>query len=200
MRRVPRMSSLLALLVAPAIALGVATPALTAPGGPREAIQVSGHWVIEVRNPDGTVAERREFHNAFTGGFFISEVLTARRSPSHWEISLGGVGGTGPCSVSCIITEPRSTRPVAPAIFKNLTTSVADSGLELRGFVVASQNGSIGVVNTRLLTCNPTSAPGAICSPARVADISGTTLQSPVSVVNGQQVLVTVTISFSSGS
>jgi hypothetical protein len=32
--------------------------------GPQEGIKVHGHWVIEVRNPDGKVATRREFENA----------------------------------------------------------------------------------------------------------------------------------------
>jgi hypothetical protein len=32
------------------------------PGG--EGIKVHGHWVMEVKNPDGTVAERREFNNS----------------------------------------------------------------------------------------------------------------------------------------
>src|SRR3989304_7849966 len=42
--------------------------AASAPGGSGfdEGIQVHGDWVIEVRHPDGSLAERREFQNALT--------------------------------------------------------------------------------------------------------------------------------------
>ena len=36
-------------------------------GGPREGIKVHGHWTIVVKNPDGTVAQRREFDNDLAG-------------------------------------------------------------------------------------------------------------------------------------
>src|SRR5437879_3747133 len=34
-------------------------------GGPQEGIQVHGAWTIDVREPDGTLVEHREFENAF---------------------------------------------------------------------------------------------------------------------------------------
>src|SRR6266540_6947675 len=42
-----------------------------------EGIQVHGDWVIEVRNADGSVAERREFENALhsQGQQFLTNVL-----------------------------------------------------------------------------------------------------------------------------
>src|SRR4051812_28098741 len=32
----------------------------------QEGVTLRGHWVIEVRNPDGTLVTRREFDNALT--------------------------------------------------------------------------------------------------------------------------------------
>jgi hypothetical protein len=44
-----------------------ATSAAKPQGGPQEGIKVHGHWVIEVRNPDGTLSTRREFENGLSG-------------------------------------------------------------------------------------------------------------------------------------
>ena len=38
-----------------------------APKGQSEGIKVHGHWVIEVKNPDGKVTTRREFENSLAG-------------------------------------------------------------------------------------------------------------------------------------
>ena len=38
-------------------------------GGPQEGVRVRGHWVLDVRNPDGTLADRRDFHNAYLAEF-----------------------------------------------------------------------------------------------------------------------------------
>jgi len=35
-------------------------------GGMLEGIKVHGHWVIEVRNPDGRLVQRRDFENSLT--------------------------------------------------------------------------------------------------------------------------------------
>ena len=37
-------------------------------GGTAEGIQVHGHWLIEVRDPDGSLVLRREFENALALG------------------------------------------------------------------------------------------------------------------------------------
>src|SRR5688500_397291 len=43
-------------------------PAGRSAGGPQEGITVHGRWVVEVRNPDGTLASRTEFNNALASG------------------------------------------------------------------------------------------------------------------------------------
>ena len=50
------------------------------PGGPHEGIQVHGHWTIEVRNSDGTLAEKREFENAYAGNTFLAGMLARKNS------------------------------------------------------------------------------------------------------------------------
>jgi hypothetical protein len=49
-----------------------AQPAATGvrkPGGNHEGIQVHGHWMIEVRNPDGKLVKRIDFENSLDPGF-----------------------------------------------------------------------------------------------------------------------------------
>jgi len=62
------------------------------PGGNHEGIQVHGHWVIEVRNPDGTVTARREFENAIqpSGMAYIASLLAGNNSPGGLSVLLNG--------------------------------------------------------------------------------------------------------------
>jgi hypothetical protein len=85
-------------------------------GGSHEGITVHGHWTIEVRNPDGSLARRVEFENSLDPGFttanptagqpplvipggaaYLSALLTgqwaAPVSPTSWQIALVGPGG-----------------------------------------------------------------------------------------------------------
>jgi hypothetical protein len=59
-------SVLLAALLAAGTSQVFAQNAGRAPGM-QEGVKVHGDWVIEVRNPDGKLAHRREFKNALMG-------------------------------------------------------------------------------------------------------------------------------------
>lgn len=69
-------------------AAAVASPA----DGTAEGIKLHGHWIIEVRDPDGTVVNRREFDNALTEcGAAALRGLTARTmilDVNPWSIVL----------------------------------------------------------------------------------------------------------------
>jgi len=59
-----------------------------------EGIKVHGHWVLQVKNPDGTLGERREFNNSLvTGGANLSgdQLLAALITG---EAAAGGLGVT----------------------------------------------------------------------------------------------------------
>src|SRR5713226_7169875 len=65
---------------------------LERPGGPQEGIKVHGHWVLEVRNPDGSLASRSEFENALvptTGTNLLAALLTRGVSFGWFEIQIG---------------------------------------------------------------------------------------------------------------
>jgi hypothetical protein len=62
-----------------------------APKGPSEGIKVHGHWIIEVRNPDGKVVTHREFENSLSfefGGVLLTAVLGRQNSVGAWAIAM----------------------------------------------------------------------------------------------------------------
>jgi hypothetical protein len=110
-------------LVNPAPATLAATPATataqapaqdssakkSTPRGQHEGITVHGHWIIEVRNPDGKLASHTEFENALSPGFpfpiisgltaqvssgaaFLSALMAGQAviTPGNWAILLEG--------------------------------------------------------------------------------------------------------------
>ncbi|MBI4489067.1 MAG: hypothetical protein HY694_08265 [Deltaproteobacteria bacterium] len=177
------------------------------PSGPQEGIKVHGHWTIEVRNPDGTVVERREFKNALIGGSALVSILARQRSVGLWHVLLlAGSGQTQPCSTAqgggadCFIAESASSLS-GPNVFKTLTVSVPTEGLNagklvLSGTATASNTTQIARVQTSNVTCSPNFAPSNCAPGTFLFGITLTTLTSPISVSQGQQVQVTQVIGF----
>jgi hypothetical protein len=192
-------------------------------GGPQEGITVHGAWVIEVRNPDGTVATRREFENALVqgtqgGDAALAQILGRGHSVGHWVIEV-----TSPCEVgpnnnfnvvgtplSCYVAEPGWTQSGLPGNgnyaeqwFENLTVGLSadKQSIVLSGRFNAERNTSVYEVGTYVEYCAGSVSPDS-CAPvtpggASFHKFTGVTLSDPVPVVTGQIVDVTVTISFS---
>jgi hypothetical protein len=173
------------------------------PAKAAEGVQVHGHWQIEVRDPDGSTVETREFENDFYGGVALTDILLRNRTPAPWVVKLhGSAPSTHPCTFDgaafpCSITEASSSLIAKSCCFlsKNLVKEDLDTSFRLRGNATASRDGDIGAVQTVLPSCVPNTAPSS-CKSGTEALFTSTTV-SPVSVLNGQQVLVVVTISFS---
>lgn len=171
-------------------------------GGPQEGIRVHGHWTIEIRNPDGTVVTRREFENALIGGPTLANILARVSSVSHWAVQISRVSGSPfPCgSTVCFITEAGSGfSPAGGAVFKNLTLTRSTSKLTLSGNATASANSEVSLVRTNLLTCDAKVAPASPCTNAVSLGslITQKDLNPVIPVSTGQQIQVTVEISFS---
>ncbi|MFZ0392383.1 MAG: hypothetical protein WCF17_02855 [Terracidiphilus sp.] len=68
------------------------TPAAEPAGGLNQGITVHGHWVIEVRNPDGSLAQRREFENSLmpAGKLAIAALLAGNVTGGGLAIALDG--------------------------------------------------------------------------------------------------------------
>jgi hypothetical protein len=182
------------------------------PSGVGEGIQVHGDWVIEVRNSDGSVAERREFANALqpTGKWFLIGTLARQFSPGVWAIQLrDDEVGPFPCEGGnvvgqiphCVIREPISSfmDSLEGVHFPTLTISTTVNDpvfeLELQGNFDAVSDGSIDEVQTFQCWNSPAAVDPGTCN--NIQMVTGTNLQTPVDVLAGQQVLVTVRISFS---
>jgi len=215
----------LRLLLVPIVLLGAASNAFsqTEPreGAPGEGIKVHGHWVIDVRNPDGSLASHLEFENRLAlpgdepfggaGNRILAALLGRANSVGVWEVQLHGINVDlcqdlgAPVVNGCVITEPLAAT-VAANYFKNLTmtTDLQAGTVTLKGTAKANSCQGCGPlpvthVNTALRTCAPASAPSSPCTANQNGGVfTKTEVPDPKPLVNfNQSVDVTVIISFS---
>ncbi len=191
-----------------------------------EGIKMHGHWEITVKNPDGTVAQHRDFENSIQGGgaAYLIALMAGYTVPSDYEIFLQSAG-TAPCTPpgslqGCVIVRSLTTSPgtnSCPNYYcastlsytYNLNYSVlASNSMVLSGYFTANRAGTIDSVSTYAGSC-PTAfiqssvlanTSPAACNAAAggigVSALTGTSVSS-IAVSNGQLVQVVVTISFS---
>jgi hypothetical protein len=175
-------------------------------GGPQEGIKVHGHWVIEVRNPDGSLATRREFQNALNpvGRRNLAGLLARASSAGRWSIAV--IGATPLCPESpsgvCFITESDSVANFSAGVGVSTNLSVTLGGSDsnevvLSGSVTALQAGGISIVKTDQGVCPGTSAAQACTNGNSAGDFSRSLLNSLLPVQQGQIIQVTVRFSFS---
>jgi hypothetical protein len=184
----------------------------SAPGDRGEGVLVHGHWTIEVRNTDGTLAEHREFENTLMAGGkeLLAKLLARQSSMGGWSIRLFGTptsqgafadesGGRTGGGVIFESSYPDS----APNMFKNLTVSIPATGeyagdLVLSGTATANVDGNISNVQLGA----EGHAPAEVSSSTYYGTsyhfytFSGTGI-STVTLTAGQMVTVTVAVSFS---
>jgi len=203
----------------PSLPAKPAEPNRDAAGGRHEGIKVHGHWVIDVRNPDGSLAQHRDFENALApgGATELVQFLAGATTPGTWGIMLSG--SPAPCGaagepVPCYLFEPRA-RVIGVAFGpKNVVVSRDFERIQivLSGTATASQDTSVTKVATSLGMCAATASPTACTEAGETNGDGGTNggggfftfaLSSPagpftpVPVKPGQIIQVTVTISFS---
>ena len=177
-----------------------------------EGIKVHGHWVIVVRNPDGSLAAHREFENSLVNQQVLANLLSKGASMGFWSVEIASqqTGGGGPCTniVSatadspCVIAETNgygpsdSTEPVT----QTLTLTPNGGSLQMQGHVTAQRDGHIFKVATAITTCDPSVAPTSACpqnSAGSKYEIFSMAGINPVDVTSGQTIDITVTFSFS---
>jgi hypothetical protein len=167
---------------------------------------VQGSWSIEVRDPDGSLVERRDFDNELIGNELLAELLAGDLTAGPLAIQV--LGDPQPCNddanqeSTCFIYEPiRSVNNSHE--FNTLNVSIPDSGdneddIVLGGNFTAGNTSDIDQIRTRLATCEVGTAPDQ-CNPQVIGGLELTSklfLDNPISVQQGQQVNVTVVISF----
>ncbi len=184
------------------------TPASAEGAGPQEGIKVHGQWVLEVRNPDGTLAERRDFQNAYVGT--LQAFLGRGVTPGPWWILLDDATATNPqaclrggAAAGCALLEG----PAGPD-FSLVTAAIASTALRvtaedqpirllLSGSFTAAAAANITRVRTFISMCAGDTSPASCGLGATNNTFSGTTAFAPVAVVPGRIVQVTVTFTFS---
>jgi len=187
-------------------------------GGAHEGIKVHGHWTIELRNPDGSIATHREFENSLVTPNSLAYYLARGLTPGRWNVFIGAsisspsldpcAGGTAipPYTTpTCVITESDShvASLGASNAFPTLSVSAVGNGgqqVQLTGSAKVPSNGQIMVVRTYQEVCTNTFSPSACNGTNAGSSIGGFTAASVTPTINvsaGQTIAVTVVISFS---
>jgi hypothetical protein len=180
--------------------------AAKAPGSTADGIQVEGHWQLTVKNPDGRVVLVRRFHNdPVQANQAIATILARAYTPGYWFIQLTSTTNNPACVSSgnpagCTIIDPADNGALSAAAntFKTLTTSASgyQQTITLSGSMTAQRNGGVDQVSTNLPVCDRTTAPATACGLSSFWPFTSRVLASPITLVTGQQLLVTVTLSF----
>jgi hypothetical protein len=164
--------------------------------GSREGIKVHGHWTIVVKNPDGSLATHYEFENAFANHLgastFMNGVLSRAKRVGLWQIALMGDPACYANNAPCWIVEPGT--PIEGGVLSaTVPTSGPNSGkFVLSGSTTAPRAAQIATVQTQTDDCPPSGT----CVVSSFG-FTQKTLPSPINVVAGQIIQVTVVISFS---
>jgi hypothetical protein len=200
-------------MVLGAVSMASAQTAARPAGGPQEGITVHGRWVVEVRNPNGSLASRTEFNNALDQGSQVLVNLLSRTGiPTRWEVLLASGGSTGsPCqggtggkyANTCRIIESAANNPTnGTAESRSLVVTPAGTSLSMTGTITALADGVVGRVSTSLGTCTIAStfescsmAGGPILFSDAALGMNGKPPEVPV--VAGQIIKITVTFTFS---
>jgi hypothetical protein len=194
--------------VKPVAATAETQPAAKPSGGMSEGIQVHGEWTIVVRNEDGSIAARYEFHNALVNLSVLPTLLNRQGSTGGWAIFLIGptpteqpcVRGGGIITIAqqCVLLEVVDGFSPIGAV-GGLGVSVDNNALVLMGSMRAQNPSHIAIVVTAFTVCGPSQAPSSTCTTSdhlqnfTQKDISSMNIQ-----VNAKQTMdVTVRISFS---
>lgn len=171
------------------------------------AIHVEGHWLLELQNPDGTIADRRDFYNHLTNQEGLAYLLSGIASQGFVEVQ---VTSTTP-AITFLLVPPKAT--CTPTDSTPCVTTLS-SGLPSATFSTTIPGYSEAYTITQVKTVDhicvgknfvqPAVTDPALClignvqSPdtMQTQDLTFTTLATPMSVALNQAVRVTVTISF----
>jgi hypothetical protein len=174
---------------------------------------IRGHWVVEVREADGTPVAQREFHNAVVDLSKIPRLLDGEFTIGSLMVSIDCVGSgcVRPCPSNvfgtCDIIESRVTRTSGTLasgahVFKNLTVETVAGGLQLRGSAVPESDTIISRFAVNMLFCANTLSPQTCATgPGGInlfpsQPLTATIRDPGIPVVSGQQIQVTVTLTF----
>ena len=178
-------------------------------GTPDGGVKVHGHWTVDIRNADGSLASHTEFENALqpTGSQLLVALLTKDLNISRWTMSIYGTGNGGPC-------KDEADNPVGCVIYPDNGLGVPP-GFENRYFPTLGLNapktadgsaylGTLEVTgNFTASVADPISSVGSFVEGSSVAfggvdyGFSGRYLDTPIQVAVGQKIYIKIVYSFS---
>ena len=187
-----------------AAALGAFAHGGQASGAKADGIAVEGAWKVTIKSADGRVLRVHRFHNEFNGASNVANILAhANSTGRYWMQVYDSAGTNSPClnagvAVACYDFEADDPNAGAsPSWFGNLTASVGSgNSLVVKGILMAQRDGSFDTVSMLLSRCTASTAPSA-CHPGGYGAFSFRTLASPITLITGQQAIITVTYTFS---
>lgn len=188
-----------------AAALGAFTRSEQSAAPKLDGIAVQGDWKVTVKSANGRVLRVHRFKNEFNGASTLAPILAHSSATGRYWMTLSDSTGAGqhPCgdptssASSCFIFEADDPNGSIPFWFGNLTVSTPSSTqLQITGEIEATRDGSFNHVRMLLSRCSATTAPSA-CHPGSYGNFSSRTLPAPISLIAGQQAIVTVTYTFS---
>jgi len=185
-------------------------------GGAADGITVHGHWVIDVRNADGTLASHNVFENELLrttlpnvrgGGELLATLiggLIAQSGPPVWDVIFAQSGGFpasqpvgGPaCPLSpCHVRNGLPGAALSVSIPTNAKGDAASPAVvRLSGHLTATSSGAIQYVESvyNIVSTNPNGE--EVFTTFR---FTGRTLPAPLQVAQGQIVQFSVEFTFS---
>ena len=197
-------------------------PNTPAPKGLNIGIKVHGHWVIEVKDPDGRVATHREFENSLVtapggGGTVLSGsqalvllLLGGASVPVGaapiWVLQLLSTApDVSPCGAgnSCVLKPAMTTSlpnsaglgewiPCSTTVVTNCIPSQFTVSSTVAGSSVTTA-GTVDAVSTQIFLSGLTASNQGITA---YANFSSASLAPPVQVAAGQSIYAAVTYSF----
>jgi len=177
------------------LGFGQEKPAKPDTRGKSEGIRVHGHWLIEIRNPDGSLASRHELENALTTGgqAALARLLLPGSFTSNWDIELGLTAANGfPFGTTPSIQQTTCLN-FQQYCNTSLTVEPGGGGSQV---ILQGTSSPIGTpltltaVSTGLVTCSSTTQ-------TNCATWSFTSATTNLLVQAGQLITITVIFSFS---
>ena len=170
-----------------------------------DGIAVEGNWKVTVKSADGRVLRVHRFENEFNGASTVAPILAHASTTGRYWMTLSDASGAGqnPCgdpatgASSCFLFEPDDPNGGVPFWFDTLAVSTPSSTqLQITGEIEATRDGQFNNVRMLLSRCSSATAPSS-CHPGSYGNFSSRTLPAPISLIAGQQAIVTVTYTFS---
>jgi hypothetical protein len=170
-----------------------------------DGIAIEGAWKVTVKSADGRVLRVHRFKNEFNGAATVAGILAHANSTGRYWMTLSDQTGAGqhPCgdpasaASSCFLFEADDPNGAIPFWFDSVAvTRPGSTQLQITGEIAATRNGQFNHVRMLLSTCSSVTAPN-VCHPGSYGNFSSRTLPAPITLVTGQQAIVTVTYTFS---